>query len=143
MIEGANVSVGRGTDTPFELVGAPWIDSASLSSYLDKRAIAGAVFRPADFTPSADTYSGRTCHGIRIAVEDRLVLNSPALGIELIDALHHLYPDRFKIDATLSMVGSRHTFDQIKAGVDPKEIVAGWQPELDKFRILRAKYLLY
>ena len=59
MIEGANVSVGRGTDTPFELVGAPWIDSAALLSYLEKRKIPGVSFQPADFTPFADTYAGR------------------------------------------------------------------------------------
>jgi len=143
MIEGANVSVGRGTDTPFELVGAPWIDSAVLLSYLDKRKIPGVRFQPADFTPFADIYAGRSCHGVRISLDDRLALDSPALGIELIAALHHLYADDFKIDATLSMVGSRRTLEEIKSGVDPRQIVAQWQPELDHFRILRARYLLY
>ena len=143
MIEGANVSVGRGTDTPFELVGAPWIDSAALLSYLDQRKIPGVRFRSADFTPSADTYAGRSCHGVRISLDDRLALDSPALGIELIAALHRLYANDFKIDATLSMVGSRRTLEEIKSGVDPKQIVAGWQPELENFRILRARYLLY
>ena len=143
MIEGANVSVGRGTDTPFELIGAPWIDSAALLSYLDQRKIPGVSFQSADFTPSADSYSGQSCRGVRISLDDRLALDSPALGIELIAALHHLYKDDFKIDATLSMVGSRRTLDEIKSGVDPKQIVAGWQPELENFRIMRARYLLY
>ena len=143
MIEGANVSVGRGTATPFELVGAPWIDSAVLLSYLEKRKIPGITFQPADFTPSADIYAGRNCHGVRISLDDRLALDSPALGIELIAALHHLYRDDFRIDATLSMIGSRRTLEEIKSGVDPKQIVADWQPELDNFRILRARYLLY
>jgi len=143
MVEGANVSVGRGTDTPFELVGASWIDPAAILSYLDDRKIPGVRFRSADFTPSAGAYAGRSCHGVRISLDDRLALDSPALGIELIAALHRLYPNDFKIDATLSMVGSRRTLDQIKSGVDPKQIVAGWQPELENFRILRARYLLY
>jgi uncharacterized protein YbbC (DUF1343 family) len=143
MIEGANVSVGRGTDTPFELVGAPWIDSAALLSYLDKRKIPGVRFQSADFTPSADAYVGRSCHGVRISLDDRLALDSPALGIELIAALHRLFANDFKIDATLSMVGSRRTLEEINSGVDPKQIVAGWQPELENFRILRARYLLY
>jgi len=143
MVEGANVSVGRGTDTPFELVGAPWIDSAALLSYLDKRKIPGVRFQSADFTPSADTYAGRSCHGVRISLDDRLALDSPALGIELIAALHRLYTNDFKIDATLSMVGSHRTLEEIKSGVDPKQIVADWQPELENFRILRARYLLY
>jgi uncharacterized protein YbbC (DUF1343 family)/CubicO group peptidase (beta-lactamase class C family) len=143
MLEGANVSVGRGTAAPFEMVGAPWIDSASLLSWLNKRTIPGVAFRAADFIPATDTYAGQTCHGIRIALQDRLALDSPALGIEIISALHQLYPDTFKLDATLSMVGSRSTIDQIKAGADPQVIIAGWQAELDRFRILRAKYLLY
>ncbi|HLI79249.1 MAG TPA: exo-beta-N-acetylmuramidase NamZ domain-containing protein, partial [Candidatus Binataceae bacterium] len=143
MLEGANVSVGRGTDTPFELVGAPWIDSDALLSYLDKRKIPGIRFQSVDFTPSADTYAGRSCHGVRISLDDRLALDSPALGIELLAALRHLYKDDFKIDATLSMVGSRRTLDEIKSGTDPKQIVAQWQPELENFRILRARYLLY
>ncbi|HVN28072.1 MAG TPA: DUF1343 domain-containing protein, partial [Candidatus Binataceae bacterium] len=143
MLEGANVSVGRGTDTPFELIGAPWIDSAALLAHLNDRGIAGVSFRAIDFTPSADAYRGKRCHGVAIAVEDRLTLDSPALGIELISALHHLYPSQFNIDATLSMVGSHRTLDQIKAGVDPNEIIAQWQPELEKFRIMRARYLLY
>jgi uncharacterized protein YbbC (DUF1343 family)/CubicO group peptidase (beta-lactamase class C family) len=143
MLEGANVSVGRGTDTPFELMGAPWIDSAALLAYLDQRRIPGIRVQSADFTPSADTYAGRNCHGVRISIEDRRALDSPAVGIELIAALQHLYPDDFRIDATLSMIGSRRTLEQIKSGVDPRQIVARWQPELEKFRILRARYLLY
>lgn len=143
MLEGANVSVGRGTDTPFELVGAPWIDSATLLSYLDERKIPGVHFQSTDFIPSADTYARRSCHGVRISLDDRLALDSPALGIELIAALHYLYVDNFKIDATLSMIGSRRTLEEIKSGVDPKQIVADWQPELENFRILRARYLKY
>ena len=143
MIEGANVSVGRGTDTPFELVGAPWIDSAALLSYLDKRKIPSVRFQAADFTPSTDSYAGRSCHGVRIPLDDRFLLDSPALGIELIAALHRLFTNDFKIDATLSMVGSRRTLEEIKSGVDPNQIVADWQPDLENFRILRARYLLY
>ena len=143
MIEGANVSVGRGTDTPFELIGAPWIGSAALLSFLDERKIPGVRFQTADFTPSAGAYGGRSCHGVRIFLDDRLALDSPALGIELIAALHRLYTNDFKIDATLAMVGSRRTLEEIKSGVDPRQIVADWQPELENFRILRARYLLY
>jgi len=143
MLEGANVSVGRGTATPFEIVGAPWIDSDALLAYLGKRSIVGVSFRAVDFTPSADTYDGARCHGIAIALDDRLALDSPALGVELIAALHHLYPQQFKIDATLSMVGSHRALNLIKAGVDPNLIVAQWQPALENFRIMRARYLLY
>ena len=143
MIEGANVSVGRGTATPFELVGTPWIDSDAMLVYLRARNINGVSFTAADFTPSVDSYAAERCHGVRIALADRLALDSPELGIELISALHHLYPDKFKIDATLAMVGSQRTLDELKAGDDPRQIAAHWQPQLDQFRILRARYLLY
>jgi len=143
MIEGANISVGRGTDTPFEVVGAPWIDSAALLAYVRKRDISGVSFTAADFTPSSDAYAGQRCHGVRISLEDRLALDSPELGIELISATRHLYPDKFEIDATLSMIGSQRTLDELRSGQDPKQIAAEWQPQLDRFRISRAKYLLY
>ncbi|HYL57525.1 MAG TPA: exo-beta-N-acetylmuramidase NamZ domain-containing protein, partial [Candidatus Acidoferrales bacterium] len=143
MVEGANVSVGRGTDAPFELVGAPWIDSDALRSYLEGRKIPGVHFQSARFIPSADFYAGRSCNGVRILLDDRRALDSPALGIELVSALHRLFPRDFKIDATLSMVGSRQTLEQIRSGVDPRQVVASWQPELEKFRIMRARYLLY
>jgi uncharacterized protein YbbC (DUF1343 family) len=143
MLEGANVSVGRGTNTPFEIVGAPWISASALSSYLRARAIAGVHFGDADFTPASSAYAGHACHGVRIAVDDRSALNSPALGIELAAALHHLYPQRFDLEKTLAMMGSRRVLDEIAAGGDPRAIVAGYQPELRRFRLLRAQYLLY
>jgi uncharacterized protein YbbC (DUF1343 family)/CubicO group peptidase (beta-lactamase class C family) len=143
MLEGTNVSVGRGTDTPFELVGAPWITASALSSYLGARSIAGVHFAAADFTPNSSKYEGRVCHGVRIFLDNRAALDSPALGIELAAALHHLYPQRFELNKALAMVGSKRVLDQIGAGEDPRTIVAGYQPELRKFRLLRAQYLLY
>jgi uncharacterized protein YbbC (DUF1343 family) len=143
MIEGANVSVGRGTATPFETLGAPWIDADKLSAYLNRRAIAGVRFEPAHFTPSADPYANQLCHGVRIALEDRQALDSPLLGIELIAALHWLYPDKFALDSTRSMVGSSLVLDRIRSGEDPISIARRWQPTLAAFRMLRARYVLY
>jgi uncharacterized protein YbbC (DUF1343 family)/CubicO group peptidase (beta-lactamase class C family) len=143
MVEGANLSVGRGTGTPFELVGAPWIASSQLSVYLEGRRIPGVRFEPVDFIPSTDRYANRLCHGVRIVLEDRSALDSPALGVELIAALHRLYPEQFDLQSTLAMLGSHRALEQIKAGDDPKVIGNEWQTSLDKFRLLRAKYLLY
>ena len=143
MVEGANVSVGRGTSVPFEVVGAPWIDSKELSAYLQSRAIAGVRFEPAEFTPSADRYSNRVCHGVRITVQERDALDSPALGVEIVAALYRIYPDDFEVDSTLGMLGSRRVLEQIKARENPTTIVSGWQPALRKFLALRSKYLLY
>lgn len=143
LLEGANLSVGRGTDRPFELLGAPWIDAERLASYLNDRQIAGVHFRPIHFQPAANRYAGQRCGGIDIALDDRQALDAPLLGIEIASALRHLYPDRFHLDATLGMIGSRQVLLAIANGVDPHLIAAGWQPRLAEFRALRAHYLLY
>lgn len=143
LLEGANVSVGRGTGTPFELVGAPWIDGKLLASYLTARAIPGVRFETATFTPRDAAFAGQQCQGIRLRVADRDRLDSPMLGIELIAALHRLYGGAFAIDRTLDLVGSRQTLDAIKAQADPRGIASSWQPSVDAFRAIRGRYLLY
>ncbi len=143
MIEGANVSVGRGTDMPFEVVGAPWIDGPRLARYLTGRRIPGVRFEATNFTPSQDRYASKVCHGIRITLVDRKSVNAPSLGIEIIAAVEHLYPHDFRIEQTLGGVGSRRILAQIKSGDDPQAIDAGWQQGLRAFRRLREHYLLY
>ncbi len=143
MIEGANVSVGRGTDTPFELVGAPWIDGRKLADYLNARRIQGVRFIPVDFTPTSAKFKGALCHGVNIHVTDRRALDSPELGIEVASALDRLFPNDFKIDLALDLVGSRETLDAVKAGGDPRAIALHWEAELDPFLKMRRQYLLY
>jgi uncharacterized protein YbbC (DUF1343 family)/CubicO group peptidase (beta-lactamase class C family) len=143
LIEGANISVGRGTATPFELVGAPWIDGPALARYLQKRGIAGVRFRVASFAPAEDRYAGQRCQGVRIVLSDRAALNAPRLGLELAAALHRLYPGRFQIGDTLGLIGSRETLAAIEKGADPRALPAVWRADLDAFKALRTKYLLY
>jgi uncharacterized protein YbbC (DUF1343 family)/CubicO group peptidase (beta-lactamase class C family) len=143
LAEGANVSVGRGTDTPFELLGAPWIDAQTLAVYLSKRAIQGVRFMPEDFTPKSDIYKNDLCHGVRILLDDRMALDCPALGIEIISALYKLYPADFQVDKTLGLIGSRRVLQAMKAGEDPRSIALLWQEPLARFKKLRANYLLY
>lgn len=143
LIEGANVSVGRGTAQPFELVGAPWIDGQALASRLVNRGIPGVRFAAADFTPADDRYAGKLCHGVRIELTDRVALNAPQLGIELAAALYRLHPKRFQIGNTLGLIGSSDTLEAIKSGIDPRAASAHWHADLDAFSALRAKYLIY
>ena len=143
MAEAANISVGRGTDSPFELVGAPWIDGKALADQLNARRIAGVRIEPATFTPSQWVYPGQSCGGIRITLTDRNRFDSPLFGIELIAALYRLYGDRFQIDRTVSMIGSRASLEAIKAQTDARDIARSWTPGLDDFRARREKYLLY
>ncbi|HJV26755.1 MAG TPA: exo-beta-N-acetylmuramidase NamZ domain-containing protein [Aromatoleum sp.] len=143
LVEGANVSVGRGTDTPFELVGAPWIDAEVLAGYLTSRGLAGVAFSAVNFTPAASTWKNRACSGVRLTVTDRDALDSPALGIEIVAALQRLYPGDFRLDATLGSIGSEQAVDAIRAGQDTRAIAAAWQPQLDAFITRRSLYLLY
>jgi len=143
LVESSNVSVGRGTDTPFELVGTPWIDSAALARYLAKRKIAGVRFEAVDFTPTASAYEGKTCHGVRIHVTDRYDLRAPRLGIEIAAALHKLYPQRFELEKNLSMIGTRAAMSALARGTDPARIEAQWQAGVQAFVRRQRQYLIY
>jgi uncharacterized protein YbbC (DUF1343 family) len=143
MIEGANISVGRGTDTPFELVGAPWIDAAALAGYLNARVIDGVRFVPVNFTPTASNYANQSCGGVNIIVSNREALDSPELGLEIAAALEHLYPNDFKIAGIDALMRNKATLDALTAGEDPRRIAENWQDALKNFETVRAKYLLY
>jgi uncharacterized protein YbbC (DUF1343 family)/CubicO group peptidase (beta-lactamase class C family) len=143
MVEGADVSVGRGTSTPFELLGAPWINGEELALYLNDRKIQGVRFMPIEFTPNHSQFKNQLCQGVRILLLDRQVLDSPALGIELTSALHRLRPKDFQLDKALGLIGSREVLQAIKDGQDPSTIVQNWQGALEKFCKLRSKYSLY
>lgn len=144
MIEGSNISVGRGTDRPFEVVGAPWVNGKKLADYLNARRIQGVRFVAADFTPSSNRFSGQACHGVQINLVDRDALDSPQLGVELSAALFKLFPGDFKLDRTLGLTGSRAVVDGIRQGRDPRRLAYEWeQNQLQAFRRMRAQYLLY
>ena len=143
MIEGTNVSVGRGTDTPFELLGTPWINAAELAQYLNARDISGVRFVPLSFTPSASNYAGQKCQGVNIVVVERNAFDAPELGIELASALHKLYPAQFHLEKMTDLLVNQSVYDAIAAGEDPRRIVEGWRAPLQKFQELRQKYLIY
>ena len=143
MIEGTNVSVGRGTDTPFEVVGAPWIKGREIAAYLNARAIQSVRFVPITFTPTASNFAGERCEGVNVIVTDRNTLDSPELGTELASALYKLYANDFKIERMADLLVNQAVFDGIKSGEDPRRIAQDWQERLDEFVRMREKYLLY
>jgi uncharacterized protein YbbC (DUF1343 family)/CubicO group peptidase (beta-lactamase class C family) len=143
IIEGTNVSVGRGTDTPFEVMGAPWIDARAYSDYMNARLIPGVRFVPIAFTPVSGPYANQLCKGVNIIVTDRTVLDAPEMGIELAVALRKLYPDNWKIERMLALLANRQVFEGVMNGDDPRSIAQGWQDDLNKFKELRQKYLIY
>lgn len=143
LVEGTNVSVGRGTDTPFELVGAPWIDERQFARYLNERNLSGVRFVPVSFMPKASTHANALCKGVNIIVTDRNQLDSPELGIELASALRKLYPNDYKIQRMNELLVHDVTFESIQRGDDPRRIADEWRDELEAFAKTRAKYLLY
>ncbi len=143
LIEGTNVSVGRGTDTPFELVGAPWIKSRELAAYLNARGIAGVRFVPVTFTPTASNYAGQKCEGVNVILTDRNAPDAPELGIELATALGKLYPMDYKMKRMMELLANQAAYDGLAAGEDPRRIAQDWQKDLEKFQTARKKYLIY
>jgi uncharacterized protein YbbC (DUF1343 family)/CubicO group peptidase (beta-lactamase class C family) len=143
LVEGTNVSVGRGTDTPFEWIGAPWIKARELAEYLNARAISGVRFVPVSFTPSASNYLGETCQGVSVVLLDRNTLDAPELGVELASALHKLYLKDFKMERMEELLVNQATYEALAAGQDPRRVAEGWREAVQKFMELRGKYLLY
>jgi uncharacterized protein YbbC (DUF1343 family) len=135
--------VGRGTDTPFEVVGAPWIKGRELTTYLNGRGIQSVRFVPIVFTPSVNNFAGERCEGINLIVVDRNTLDASELGIELAAALHKLYPNDFKVQRIAELLANQAVFDAILAGEDPRRMAEDWQEGLEEFVRLREKYLLY
>jgi uncharacterized protein YbbC (DUF1343 family)/CubicO group peptidase (beta-lactamase class C family) len=143
MIEGTNVSVGRGTDTPFEIVGAPWIKPKELADYLNLRQIQGVRFVPVTFKPNASRYKDLSCGGVNIIVTDRNFLDAAELGLELAAALKKLYPDDYKMDKLIDLIGNQSTFEALNADVDPRRIAQDVQEQIERFVEVRKNYLLY
>jgi uncharacterized protein YbbC (DUF1343 family) len=143
ILESTNISVGRGTDTPFELLGAPWVKPVELAAYLNARAISGVRFVPTEFTPNANVYLQKKCGGVNIIVTDRNALDAPELGIEIASALHSLYPQQFEMKNLDNLMLNDATVKAISAGQDPRRVWMDWVNEIDNFKLIRAKYLLY
>ena len=143
LIEGANISVGRGTDAPFETIGAPWIIPENLAHYLNAREIAGVRFVPVFFTPASSMYAHERCGGINILLTDRNALDAPELGIEIASALHKLYPDRFELSNLDSLIVNKASLDALESGEDPRRVAEQWRDGITRFDAIRARYLIY
>lgn len=146
LLEGTNVNIKGPGDAPFLRFGAPWIKGTELAAYLNARAIPGVSFLPVRYVAASDRlypFAGQRIEGVEILIHDRSRVDAPELGIEAVAALHKLYGAVFEIDRVDRLLRNVRVLDQIKAGVDPRRIAAGWQPDLVRFKALRARYLLY
>ena len=143
LVEGTNVSVGRGTETPFEVLGAPWIDGQKLAAYLNARELGGVRFIPISFTPASGAHAKQLCHGAHILLTGRNQLDSPELGLEIASALLKLYPRQFAPERIADLLVDRATYQAMVRGDDPRRIADGWRERLEEFTHIRRKYLLY
>ena len=143
LLETTNLSVGRGTDIPFELIGAPWLDGRRLAQMINARAVPGVRFSPVHFTPASSVFAGQRCGGIRMDVVDREALRPVSLGIEIAVALRDLYPVDWDRKGFAKLLANGDAFRRLETGETAPAIIASWQKDLETFERRRAKYLLY
>jgi len=141
LLEATNVSVGRGTDTPFEVLGAPWMDGARLLAHVP--ALPGVRFELATFTPTASKHRGVSCSGVRLTVTDPGAFQAVATAVAIAGALHAVHPGRWDERGLEKMLMSKDAIRAIDKGAPPDAIAATWSAELARFRETREKYLLY
>ncbi|MCS7308991.1 MAG: DUF1343 domain-containing protein [Armatimonadetes bacterium] len=143
MLEFTNVSVGRGTDAPFELFGAPWLDADALARHLLSRHLPGFACMPLQFTPTASKFAGEQCHGLRFTVVDRRRFQPVRLGVELACALRRLHPREWEYERLMPLLTDSRAYEMIVRGADAEEVWAHMQRQASTFRRKRGRYLLY
>ena len=143
LLEHCHLSVGRGTDSPFEVLGAPWVDELALAAALNAAALPGVRFTPVRFTPNASVFAATECRGVRLTVTNRESLRATDLGLLLASTLQRLHPKELNLEAALNLLGDRPTLEALLAGKAPAAISACWQPALQDFDTRRRPHLLY
>jgi uncharacterized protein YbbC (DUF1343 family) len=144
LVENMTISVGRGTDTPFQMFGAPWLKGLEIAEYLNSRKIPGARFIARRFTPTEPPYKGQECSGVEAEVMNRDELNSTQLGLELLAALLKFHPDKFSLDRKIMLLlGSDRAAELLKQGKTGREVSDAMRDQVEEFRKIREKYLLY
>jgi len=143
LLEPTNVSVGRGTDTPFEVIGAPWIDGRKLAEALNNAKLPGVRFVPVRFTPKSSVHKDAECGGVNIIVTNRDLFEPVITGLEMAAQLRKLFPKDFSIEKFNRLLANQKVFDAFRQGSDARAMRQVWESELDAFRAIRSKYLLY
>ena len=143
MVEGTNVAVGRGTDSPFQLVGAPWIRGPDLARELNRRRVPGVYWTAARFTPASSRHRGKLCQGVRAVLLHPRLLNPARLGLALAASLRKLYPKDWKTANLYKLIGHPATTRALLSGRRTETIPAIWRPGLRRFLSMRKKYLMY
>jgi uncharacterized protein YbbC (DUF1343 family) len=143
MLEFAKISVGRGTTSPFEQMGADFIGGRELAAYLYQRQIPGVRFYPTSFTPASSNFQGVRIEGVRFAIVDREALDSTRLGLEVAAAIQKLYPGKIDWAVDKKLIGSDDVVRRLQTGEDPRSIEQAIEAGVAGFLKLREKYLIY
>jgi uncharacterized protein YbbC (DUF1343 family) len=143
ILQNANVSVGRGTEAPFEQFGAPWMDGEKVAAELNAKRLAGVHFAPAQFVPASGLFMGQKCSGVAPRVTDRAAVRSVEMAIEIVTVFRRLYPKEFEPARTVLLLGNEATVRMLERGAAPEEIVRSWSADLAVFETMRRKYFLY
>lgn len=143
LLEGTNLSVGRGTSTPFEVLGAPWIDGDALAKKLNAALLPGVLFEPATFTPTAAPYTNKKCGGVRLKLADKTRFDAMKTSITIAVSLRELFEADWEADKLEGMLGSAVALAAIKDKKPFTEIEATWARDLVAFRTKRERHLLY
>ncbi|MBP7688203.1 MAG: DUF1343 domain-containing protein [Thermoflexales bacterium] len=145
LIEGTNVTEGRGTPLPFEIIGAPWIDGEALAAELNALRLDGVRFRAVQFTPSEWKYPHQLCQGVQVHVTAREAVRPVTMGLQLIRTLREMYPGQFawRAEHFDSLIGNTSTREQLERGVKVETITAAWEDEQAAFRARSRAYWLY
>lgn len=143
LLEPTNVSVGRGTDTPFEQIGAPWIDGRKLAEALNSANLPGVRFVPVRFTPKASVHKDAECGGVNIIITDRSRFDSVLMGMEMAVQLKKLFGKDFAVDRFNRLLVSQKIYDAFRSGSDARALRQMWESDLEGFKAIRQRYLLY
>jgi uncharacterized protein YbbC (DUF1343 family) len=143
LVEATNVSVGRGTEQPFHVLGAPFIDGKAFLRALRAAELPGVEFSEIEFVPDAAPHQGQRCHGISATVTDPLAFRPVLTGLTLARILWHQNPKQWQSQKLIRLVGNRGVVEAIAGRAPMADIERSWQAELDAFRERRARHLLY
>ncbi|MEN9675318.1 MAG: hypothetical protein RIS76_1214 [Verrucomicrobiota bacterium] len=143
LLEFCKLSVGRGTPTPFEVLGAPYVEEGPLSEELNRAGLAGVRFEPIRFTPEASVFAGKECHGVRLVLTDRNAFRAADLGITLATVLRRRHGDALQLDKMQRLLVNAEVLSAIRSGQPLDAIRALWLPQLARFEERRQPHLLY
>ncbi len=144
-VEATNISEGRGTETPFQIIGAPFVDADRLVSSLSRVKLPGVTFHSITFTPKSSKFSGEECHGVRLEIIDPKLFQPVLTGLHMIQQAQKLYPTEFRVNRQTfnRLIGAADVYDRLVNGESPESILSRWQSKLDRFRALSSRYHLY